>query len=229
MALLLSRLAYDPAVYSATLLLSQSYRNVRNGSLTAGYDGLLLGGFFHPKVNPWAIPADRMGVGLRYRRGTETELGWLFQTPPAVFDPSSQPWVTATDRLAPGRRYPRDTNTDVSWLANNVPITGWNAPTDRLARASAVWRQETNPDNAWLSSAQPVVVVFDPALFPGIAALVGYWTPSSASLQTAYYLALVDLSWVHDVIPLTDPEAGAFIRLRPIAPIVHSRRRKRRR
>ena len=46
--------------------------------------------------------------------------------------------------------------------------------------------------------------------------------------QVSYYPYLYDMSWVHDVIPLTDPVVVAP-RLRPIAPIMSARRRTRRR
>ena len=231
----------------------------------------------HAQLNEWDIPADRMRLGPRYQRDTNTDVSWIFPNLPA-FDPSTQNWTSdsprttkslgrfiretsfdtawmgaqyawpiPSDRMAPGRQYRRDTNTDVAWIFPNLPVVFDPAIQDwkihsHTYRSRAWWSDRPLPI-AWLVPS----VVFDPALWPGTTIdshrrwnkRTGQWqpdldnawlqtsvtvnqpfdattqfaaigipgtrTPAGARLQVARYQSFYDLSWLHDVIPLTDP------------------------
>lgn len=180
---------------------------------------------YDPAPQDWTIHTERMGLEMRVQRYTNPDLSWLANVSPITG------WNAPVDRLGTGARYQRDTNVDRSYLAIVTPpfdpaLQAWSIPADRMAHALGRWTAETNPTYGWITP--DLLLVFDPALFPGIAELVGWSTPKPASLSIQRAVFVYDVSWVHDVIPLTDPAASTFIRLRPIAPIVHARRRRRR-
>jgi hypothetical protein len=223
---------YTAAFYPAIRQLNEnSIRNVRISSLYAGPGYAESLGIFNPAQLSWQIQTVVTRDVRLYQRDTNRDHAWIFENLPVVveFDPALQPWTIPADRMAHASgQWRQETNPDVSWMASVSPISGWTAPMERLPHALGRWTPETNLDNAWLFSVQPVA--FDGALFPGIAELVGARTPMGPRLAVVYYLSLVDLSWVHDVIPLTDPLPGpTFIPLRPIAPIMSARRRNKRR
>lgn len=175
----------------------------------------------------WNLPADRVSRLAHLWPDTQQTNPWLGSVSPIVG------WNAPTDRLSRALgSWKRETSSDLSWLSPNLPQTfdpalqGWIIPADRMAHALGRWTAETNPTYGWITP--DLLIVFDPAVFPGIAELVGWSTPKSASLSMQRAVFVYDLSWLHDVIPLTDPVASTFIRLRPIAPIVHARRRRRR-
>lgn len=225
--------AFEPETFPAIDQLASCFRNVRNRSLYKDgerkpFAGNAVGAAseeepaFDPAVESWAIRSERTHARSWVLRETADALAWLSVPVPMVG------WNCPDVRMGRGQGPRPDTNPDVAWMATPVPISGWTAPTDRMDRVLARWTPEVNPDHAWMAESQPVVEAFDGALFPAIAELVGQWTPASARVDTVRSVFLFDLSWVHDVIPLTETPPVPFINLRPIAPIMNRRRRRRR-
>ena len=115
-------------------------------------------------------------------------------------------------------------------LAAKVAAQDWHQDTTRTTRSAFVDRRlrQYDPDHAWIYTAVQSVPAFDPAFMAGITQLCSNMTEPQAKLALGLYADFYDLSWLHDVIPLTDPTTGK-IHLRPIAPIMSARRRNRRR
>ena len=221
----------DAAFYSAIVQLAESFRNVRDRSLsfggerkpieTSGSGASAEAPVFDPAQQTWQIDSQRVERSV-YWTSPWMDLVWR------VHDPRLQSWTIDSQRMV-RTRYWTSSDADVSWLTPVTPVTGWTASSDRASPVLARWDADTNLDNAWIYNALPVVVVFDPALFPGIAELVGWRTPNGTLLALPLGGFVYDLSWVHDVIPLTDPVTGTVIHIRPIAPIMNRRRHRRRR
>lgn len=254
------RPAFDPAVYHAVRQLTDSVRNVRLLSLTAGDDAALLGGFFKPETVPWWIPCERvassiryryevprdftpiqfvpntqawwldsvrMGTGVRYQRDTHRDTAWSYQAVPVIFDPSGQPWTIDSQRNI--RRQLLTAGDDETFLGGffDPKTVPWHIESRRVE--APAWWPSDQPDAAWITPNLVVAPPFDAALFPAIAELVGHRTPRQASLVLQGGSYVFDLSFVHDVLGLTDPVPSALIKLRPIAPIMNRRRQRRRR
>jgi len=209
--------AFDPSLYNWTIPSTRILvgRYWSNGAIDLSWLAN------ESALTNWTIPSDRAARTRSLWPDTNQPTTWLSSVTPIIG------WALSYERMAHGLGPRADTNTDHAWLAYPSPIIGWNAPTDRQARAMGRWAPETNSDNAWIFSVLPVP--FDGAIFPGIAELVGSRTPPSPRLAVAQHWAWYDLSWLHDVIPLTDPVAPSTSRPRPIAPIMSARRRKKRR
>jgi len=181
----------------------------------------------HAQLNAWGIPADRMRLGLRYQRDTNTDVSWIFPTLP-VFDPVNFNWTQQTEQTQGGKTYQRDTNPDTSWMFPNLPaafdpaIQDWHIDSNTY-QSRAWWSDRPLPD-AWLVPS----VVFDPALWPGTTIdshrrwkkLTGRWQPD------------LDHAWITFNLPVVvpyDPTTGfaavgiAGERTRPIPTLVVQR------
>jgi hypothetical protein len=146
------------------------------------------------------------------------------------FDFRVVPWSIPADRMGARLSGRADTNLDLSWLtalgSYDPAIAAWTIDSQFVARAKYWTAPWTSID--WCTATLPAAP-FDAALFPGIAELVGWRTPNGTILALPLGGFVYDLSWVHDVIPLTDPVTGTVIHIRPIAPIMNRRRHRRRR
>ncbi len=167
---------FDPAVSSpAFSQLSNSFRNVQNRSL-------YLDGEKRPSAG-----------------------GGLFQAPAAPFDPSTQSWSIDSQRRVRGKRPP------MSWTRSGyfTGIYDLDPALRDWTIQSGTYRSRNRRPN--LSTQTPewiaptVSVNFPLGLYQGIAQLQGVRTPARRNLQVQRYASLYDLSWLHDVIPLTDP------------------------
>ena len=146
---------------------------------------------------------------------------------PGGFTPVLLRWSLPWDRMAPGPTYIPDTHVDPAWIAATLAFDpaqcNWSIDSQRVPNAR--YRTDTNRDSAWVVA----TLSFDPALYAPVAQIHGTRTAESLVLAVQLQVALYDLSWVHDVIPLTDPDAETIIHLRPIAPIMSARRRNKKR
>ena len=113
----------------------------------------------HAQLNAWGIPADRMRLGLRYQRDTNTDVSWIFPTLP-VFDPVNFNWTQQTEQTQGGKTYQRDTNPDTSWMFPNLPAAfdpstqNWTIDSPRTSKSLGRFIRETLFDNVWMGNQQ---------------------------------------------------------------------------
>ena len=182
---------------------------------------------FDPALQDWTQATTRTATGKRYQRDTNTDVSWIFPTLP-VFDPATCPWAVQSD--LPQRK-------SSSYLQRRTGPAGfavydpafWPATTIhsyRLWKApKGLWQPDL--DNAWIQTSIPPP--FDATTQFAALGIPGTRTTARARLLVSRYQSFYDLSFVHDVIPLTDPVAATVIHLRPIAPIMSARRRNKKR
>lgn len=160
---------------------------------------------FDPTTYPWAVPSDRTArrpSSYLHWRTTPTGAGV-----PDQFDPAIQSWHIQSDTYQ-SRAWYSDSPRPDAWLVPSAVFDPalWPGTTiashRRWNKLTGRWQPDL--DNAWIQTSVPVNPPFDATTQFAAIGIPGTRTPARARLQVARYQWFYDLSFVHDVIPLTD-------------------------